>query len=75
MCHWKHLFDIFYNFLPEQSTSNWPSEHWQLPSNPQVPLPLQVVLGLQNATTNVKKVSKSTSKSENNEKIMIYFHN
>ena len=56
MCHWKHLFDIFYNFLPEQSTSNWPSEHWQLPSNPQVPLPLQVVLGLQNANTNEKWV-------------------
>ena len=61
--------------LPEQFCPNRLSKHWQCPWFPQVPWPLHVVLGLQNATTNVKKVSKSTSKSENNENIVIYFHN
>ena len=51
--------------LPEQSSPNRPSEHWQCPSVPQVPWPLHVVLGLQNAKTNEKKVNKSNSKSEN----------
>ena len=50
--------------LPEQSSPNRPSEHRQWPSLLQVPWPLHVVLGLQNANTNEKRVSKSTSKSK-----------
>ena len=42
------------NNLPEQSSPNRPSEHWQIPSPPQVPWPLHVVLGLQNANKNEK---------------------
>ena len=42
--------------LPEQSSPNRPSEHWQLPSFPQVPWPLHVLLGLQNANTKKKRV-------------------
>ena len=61
--------------LPEQFSPNRPSEHWQCPSVPQVPWPLHVVLGLQNAKTNEKKVSKNTAKSENNEDLIIYLYN
>ena len=61
--------------LPEQSSPNRPSEHWQCPSVPQIPWPLHVVLGLQNAKTNEKKVSKSTSKSDNNEDLITYLYN
>ena len=50
--------------LPEQFSPNRPSTHWQCPSIPQIPWPLHVVLGLQNAEKNQKNVSKSTSKSE-----------
>ena len=42
------------NNLPEQSSPNRPSEHWQIPSSPQVPWPLHVVIGLQNANKNEK---------------------
>ena len=42
------------NNLPEQSFPNRPSEHWQMPSSPQVPWPLHVVLGLQNSNRNEK---------------------
>ena len=35
--------------LPEQFFPNRPSEHWHCPSFPQVPWPLHVVLGIQNA--------------------------
>ena len=35
--------------IPEQSSPNRPSKHWQCPSFPQDPWPLHVVLGLQNA--------------------------
>ena len=55
--------------IPEQFSPNRPSKHWQCPSIPQVPWPLQVVLGLQNSKTNEKKVSKPTFKSENIEKL------
>ena len=41
--------------LPEQFTPNRPSEHWHCPSIPQVPWPLHVVLGLQNADTKENK--------------------
>ena len=41
--------------LPEQFSPNRPSEHWHCPSIPQVPWPLHVVLGLQNANKNGKK--------------------
>ena len=61
--------------IPEQFSPNRPSEHWQCPSFPQVPWPLHVVLGLQNAKTNEKKVSKNTAKSENNEDLIIYLYN
>ena len=61
--------------LPEQFSPNRPSKHWQCPSFPQVPWPLHVVLGLQNAKTNEKKVSKFTSKSENNENRIAYLYN
>ena len=44
--------------LPEQFSPNRPSKHWQCPSFPQDPWPLHVMLGLQNAKTNEKKVSK-----------------
>ena len=44
--------------LPEQFSPNKPSKHSQCPSFPQVPWPLHVVLGLQNAETNERKVSK-----------------
>ena len=47
--------------LPEQFTPNRPSKHWHCPSIPQVPWPLHVVLGLQNAKTNEKKVSNVRS--------------
>ena len=43
--------------LPEQLSPNRPSEHWQLPLLPQIPWPLHVVLGLQNANTNEKSVN------------------
>ena len=43
------------NNLPEQSFPNRPSEHWQMPSSPQVPWPLHVVLGLQNSNRNEKR--------------------
>ena len=46
--------------LPEQLSPYRPSAHWQCPLFPQVPCPLHVVLGLQNAETNEKKVSKYT---------------
>ena len=42
------------NNLPEQSSPNRLSEHWQMPSSPQVPWPLHVVLGLQNSNRNEK---------------------
>ena len=61
--------------LPEQFSPNRPSKHWQCPSFPQDPWPLHVVLGLQNAKTNEKKVNKSTSKSENNENLIAYLYN
>ena len=48
-----------YVSLPEQFSPNKPSEHWQCPSFPQVPWPLHVVLGLQNANKNGKKVYQS----------------
>ena len=64
-----------YVSLPEQYSPKRPSEHWHCPSFPQVPWPLHVVLGLQNAETNEKKVSKSTSKSENNENLITYLYN
>ena len=41
--------------LPEQLSPNRPSEHWQCPLFPQVPWPLHVVLGLQNAETKENK--------------------
>ena len=41
--------------LPEQFTPNRPSKHWHCPSIPQVPWPLHVVLGLQNADTKENK--------------------
>ena len=41
--------------LPEQFSPNRPSKHWQCPSFPQVPWPLHVVLGLQNADTKENK--------------------
>ena len=63
-----------YVSLPEQYSPKRPSEHWHCPSFPQVPWPLHVVLGLQNAKTNEKKVSKNTTKSENNEDLIIYLH-
>ena len=47
------------NNLPEQSFPNRPSEHWQMPSSPQVPWPLHVVLGLQNSNRNEKGVLRS----------------
>ena len=40
--------------LPLQFTPNRPSEHWHCPSIPQVPWPLHVVIGLQNANENEK---------------------
>ena len=55
--------------LPEQFSPNWPSEHWHCPSFPQVPWPLHVVLGFQNAET------KKISKSENNETLITYLNN
>ena len=61
--------------IPEQFSPNRPSKHWQCPSFPQDPWPLHVVLGLQNAKTNEKKVNKSTSKSENNENLIAYLYN
>ena len=61
--------------LPEQFSPKRPSEHWHCPSIPQVPWPLHVVLGLQNAETNEKKLSKSTSKSENKENLITYLYN
>ena len=61
--------------IPEQSSPNRPSKHWQCPLFPQDPWPLHVVLGLQNAKTNKKKVNKSTSKSENNENLIAYLYN
>ena len=47
--------------LPEQSSPNRPLEHWQLPLIPQIPWPLHVVLGLQNANMYKWKECKSTS--------------
>ena len=47
--------------LPEQFTPNRPSKHWHCPSIPQVPWPLHVVLGLQNANMYKWKECKSTS--------------
>ena len=61
--------------LPEQFSPNKPSKHWQRPSFPQFPWPLHVVLGLQNAKTNEKRVSKFTSKSENNKNLIAYLYN
>ena len=61
--------------LPEQFSPNRPSKHWQCPSFPQDPWPLHVVLGLQNAKTNERKVNKFTSKSENNENLIAYLYN
>ena len=49
--------------LPEQSSPNRPLEHWQLPLIPQIPWPLHVVLGLQNANTNIKSVNLSLNLS------------
>ena len=46
------------NNLPEQSSPR-PSEHRQIPSSPQVPWPLHVVLGLQNSNRNEKGVLRS----------------
>ena len=61
--------------LPEQFSPNRPSKHWQCPSFPQDPWPLHVVLGLQNAETNERKVSKSNSKSEKDENLITYLYN
>ena len=44
-----------YVSLPEQYSPKRPSEHWHCPSFPQVPWPLHVVLGLQNAKTKKNK--------------------
>ena len=49
--------------LPEQFFPNRPSKHWQCPSFPQVPWPLHVVLGLQNANKNEERLYLTTSKS------------
>ena len=59
-----------YVSLPEQYSPKRPSEHWHCPSFPQVPWPLHVVLGLQNAET-----KKKVSKSENNETLITYLNN
>ena len=48
--------------LPEQSSPNRPLEHWQFPLIPQIPWPLHVELGLQNANTNIKSVKLLVSK-------------
>ena len=52
--------------LPEQSSPNRPLEHWQLPLIPQIPWPLHVVLGLQNANTNIKSVNLPLNLSRRN---------
>ena len=64
----------FKNSLPEQSSPNRPSEHWQMPLSPQVPWPLHVVLGLQNSNRNENK-NVTTSKSEKNVNFVIYLYN
>ena len=41
--------------LPEQFSPKRPSKHWHCPSIPQVPWPLHVAIGLQNADTKENK--------------------
>ena len=61
--------------LPEQSSPNRPLEHWQLPLIPQIPWPLHVELGLQNANTNIKSVKLLVSKFEQIEIRINYSNN
>ena len=61
--------------LPEQSSPNRPLEHWQLPLIPQIPWPLHVELGLQNANINIKSVKLLVSKFEQNEIRINYLNN
>ena len=61
--------------LPEQSSPNRPLEHWQLPLIPQIPWPLHVELGLQNANTNIKSVNLLVSKFEQIEICINYLNN
>ena len=76
--HSKNLLSCFFvTFisLPEQSTPIWPSEHWQLPSDPQVPWPLHVVLGLQNTNKIEKWVYQTLNLRLCNENLLTYLHN